>query len=197
MYKIKTNSPKRCYGKRTPSLQLIRTDMKTTFLTSLLLGLCLNTSSQQVDNSTISTFDLDRYLGRWYEIARYDHSFERDLVGTTAEYSLLKDGKIKVVNSGYLTNLDGPYQESVGKAKPNKNGQPGQLRVSFFGPFYGDYYILDLAPDYSYSVVGSSSPKYLWILSRTPQLTTEVKNKIVSNLQRRGYDTAKLIWVEQ
>ena len=102
-----------------------------------------------------------------------------------------------MVNSGYLTNLDGPYQESVGKAKPNKNGQPGQLRVSFFGPFYGDYYILDLAPDYSYSVVGSSSPKYLWILSRTPQLTTEVKNKIVSNLQRRGYDTAKLIWVEQ
>ena len=69
--------------------------------------------------------------------------------------------------------------------------------MSFFGPFYGDYYILDLAPDYSYSVVGSSSPRYLWILSRTPQLTTEVKNKIVSNLQRRGYDTAKLIWVEQ
>ena len=171
--------------------------MKTTLLTSLLLGLCLNTSSQQVDNSTISTFDLDRYLGRWYEIARYDHSFERDLVGTTAEYSLLKDGKIKVVNSGHLGTLDGPYHESIGKAKPNKNGLAGQLRVSFFGPFYGDYYILDLAPDYSYSVVGSSSPKYLWILSRTPQLTTEVKNKIVRNLQRRGYDTNKLIWVVQ
>lgn len=74
---------------------------------------------------------------------------------------------------------------------------PGQLRVSFFGPFYGDYYILDLAPDYSYSVVGSSSPKYLWILSRTPQLPADVKFKILNNLQQRGYDTTKLLWVEQ
>ena len=102
-----------------------------------------------------------------------------------------------MLNSGYLDTLDGSYQQSVGKAKPNSNGKPGQLRVSFFGPFYGDYYILDLAPDYSYSVVGSSSPRYLWILSRTPHLSLEVKTRIVDNLQRRGYDTDKLIWVEQ
>lgn len=171
--------------------------MKTSLITSILVGLCGMASAQQIDNSTITAFDLDRYLGKWYEVARYDHAFERGLVGTTAEYTLRGDGKIKVLNSGYLDTLDGSYQQSVGKAKPNSNGKPGQLRVSFFGPFYGDYYILDLAPDYSYSVVGSSSPRYLWILSRTPHMNPEVKTRIVDNLQRRGYDTDKLIWVEQ
>ena len=171
--------------------------MKTTILTTLFVGLCAMTSAQQIDNTTITAFDLNRYLGKWYEVARYDHVFERGLVGTTAEYSLRDDGKIKVLNSGYLETLDGSYQESIGKAKPNSNGKPGQLRVSFFGPFYGNYYILDLAPDYSYSVVGSSSPKYLWILSRTPHLSTEVQSKILNNLQKRGYDTTKLIWVEK
>lgn len=171
--------------------------MKTFILTSLLVGLGAVASAQQIDYTTITAFDLNRYLGKWYEIARYDHAFERGLVGTTAEYTLRDDGKIKVLNSGYLNGLNGSYQESVGKAKPNKNGEPGQLRVSFFGPFYGDYYILDLAPDYSYSVVGSSSPKYLWILSRTPQLSAEVQSKILRNLQKRGYDTTKLIWVKQ
>ena len=171
--------------------------MKTTLITSLLLGLCTMASAQHVNNSTITTLDLNRYLGKWYEIARYDHAFERDLVGTTAEYSLRKDGKIKVLNSGYLGTLDGTYRESIGKAKLSSNGEPGQLRVSFFGPFYGDYYILDLAPDYSYSVVGSSSPKYLWILSRTPELSSEAQSRILNNLQKRGYDTTKLIWVEQ
>jgi len=171
--------------------------MKKNLLTTLFLGLCTTTFCQTIDNSTITTFDLDRYLGKWYEVARYDHAFERNLVGTTAEYSLHDDGMIKVLNSGYLYTLDGKFKESVGKAKLNKNGKPGQLRVSFFGPFYSNYYILDLAPDYSYSVVGSSSPKYLWILSRTPQLKPEVQSKIVKGLQQRGYDTSKLIWVEQ
>ena len=171
--------------------------MKTTIITTMLMGLCMATSGQQVDNSTITSFDLDRYLGKWYEIARYDHSFERGLVGSTAMYTLRDDGKIKVLNSGHLNTLDGPYKESVGKAKARKNGMPGQLEVSFFGPFYGDYDILELAPDYSYSVVGSSSPKYLWILSRTPQLSTVTKDKILRNLRHRGYDTSKLIWVEQ
>ena len=162
------------------------------------MSFCTASIAQKtVDNSTITDFNLDRYLGKWYEIARYDHSFERDLVGNTAVYTLRDDGKIKVLNSGHLKTLDGPYKESIGKAKPNRNGKAGQLQVSFFGPFYSDYYILDLAPDYSYSVVGSSSPKYLWILSRTPQLPQNVKSKILSNLQQRGYDTGKLLWVEQ
>lgn len=171
--------------------------MKITLLSLALCGLCATAFPQKVDNSTITSFDLNRYLGKWYEIARYDHSFERGLVGSTAMYTLRDDGKIKVLNSGYLNTLDGPYKESIGKAKARKNGKPGQLEVSFFGPFYGDYDILELAPDYSYSVVGSSSPKYLWILSRTPQLSTGTKDKILRNLRHRGYDTSKLIWVEQ
>lgn len=172
--------------------------MKTILLSFALMSFCTASIAQKtVDNSTITDFNLDRYLGKWYEIARYDHSFERDLVGNTAVYTLRDDGKIKVLNSGHLKTLDGPYKESIGKAKPNRNGKAGQLQVSFFGPFYSDYYILDLAPDYSYSVVGSSSPKYLWILSRTPQLPQNVKGKILSNLQQRGYDTSKLLWVEQ
>lgn len=171
--------------------------MKSTILSLALCGLCATAFGQKVDNSTIVSFDLDQYLGKWYEIARYDHSFERDLVGCTAEYSLRDDGKIKVTNGGYLKTLNGDYKESVGKAKARKNGTPGQLQVSFFGPFYGDYDILELAPDYSYSVVGSSSPKYLWILSRTPQMSKTTKDKILRNLRQRGYDTGKLIWVEQ
>ena len=171
--------------------------MKYSLLSLALCSLCATAIGQKVDRSTISTFDLDRYLGKWYEIARYDHSFERDLVGCTAEYTLRDDGKIKVLNSGHFKTLDGPYKESIGKAKARRNGKPGQLEVGFFGPFYGDYDILELAPDYSYSVVGSSSPRYLWILSRTPQLAPEVSTRIIQNLKRRGYDTSKLLWVEQ
>jgi lipocalin len=171
--------------------------MRTVLLSLALFGLCATAIAQKVDNSTITSLDLNRYLGTWYEIARYDHSFERDLVGCKANYSMRDDGKIKVVNSGHLKTLDGPYKESIGKARAKKNGTPGQLQVSFFGPFYGDYNIMELAPDYSYSVVGSNSPRYLWILSRVPQLTTATKDKILRNLRQRGYDTTKLIWVEQ
>lgn len=171
--------------------------MKTIVLATLLFGCCTATAVGQINKSTINSFDINRYLGKWYEIARYDHAFERNLVGTTAEYTLRDDGKIKVVNSGHIGTLDGPYKESIGKAKARKNGKPGQLEVSFFGPFYGDYNIMELAPDYSYSVVGSNSPRYLWILSRTPQLDPEAKSNILNNLKQRGYDTSKLIWVEQ
>ena len=171
--------------------------MKTALLSLAFFGLCATAMPQKVDNTPITSLDLDRYLGRWYEIARYDHSFERGLVGCMADYSLRDDGKIKVLNSGYIKTLDGDYKESVGKARVRKNGKPGQLQVSFFGPFYADYDILELAPDYSYSVVGSSSPRYLWILSRTPHLNGSTKGKILKNLSQRGYDISKLIWVEQ
>ncbi len=171
--------------------------MKSSILSLALLCSCTAAVCQSAGSSSLTSFDLDRYLGKWYEIARYDHIFERNLVGTTAQYSLRDDGKIKVVNGGHFKTLDGPYKESIGKAKARKNGAPGQLEVSFFGPFYGDYNILELASDYSYSVVGSSSPKYLWILSRTPQLVPELRSRIVTNLQKLGYDTDKLIWVEQ
>jgi apolipoprotein D and lipocalin family protein len=151
-----------------------------------------------VDTSTIDKLDLDRYLGTWYEIARYDHSFERGLVGVTATYSYRDDGKIKVVNAGYKNSLNGSYKEAVGKAKqPNPQKEPGKLKVSFFWIFYADYFILELDDDYQWALIGSSSDKYLWILSRTPQLERKILDHILKKARERGYDTENLIWVEQ
>lgn len=149
-------------------------------------------SKLTVDNTTVQTVDLDRYLGKWYEVARFDHRFERDLEQCTATYTLQENGTIKVTNQGVK---HGKWKTSEGKAKLTDH--PGILRVSFFGPFYSDYRILMLAPDYTYALIGGSSDDYLWILSRTPQLNEIMRNRIVLEAQRRGYHTDKLIWVKQ
>lgn len=151
----------------------------------------------KTDTKTVRSLDLDRYLGKWYEIARFDHSFERGLVGTTAEYSLRPDGMINVLNSGYKGRLDGKLKTAKGKAKIPDRSEPGKLKVSFFLWFYADYYILELAEDYSYALIGSSSDKYLWILSRTPELPREKLDHIIMKAVERGYDASKLIWVKQ
>ncbi|WP_167618292.1 lipocalin family protein [Maribellus sediminis] len=148
-----------------------------------------------MDVSTVKALDLDRYLGTWYEIARFDHSFERNLEGVTATYSMRGDGKIKVVNQGYKGSLDGELKRAVGKAKLTSD--PGKLKVSFFWFFYSDYLVLELDTDYRWVLIGSSSPNYLWILSRTPQLDEATKQHILDKAASRGYDTSKLIWVKQ
>lgn len=161
----------------------------------MALGLfaCLGCASQNaVDNSVIPAVDLDRYFGPWYEVARFDHRFERGMEATKAVYTLRDDGKIDVTNSGIK---DGKPKTSKGKAK--RTDTPAILRVSFFGPFYSDYRILLLDPEYQYALVGSSSAKYLWILSRTPQLTDDVRDLILAEATRRGYDVSALIWVKQ
>lgn len=169
--------------------------MKTNFLTSLLLGVCTATFAQTVDNSTITAFDLDRYLGKWYEIARYDHSFERGMTHVYTEYSLEDDGKIRVVNHGIK---NGKPKEIVGKGKqPDPKEYPGRLKVSFFLWFYADYYILELDENYQYALVGSSSDNYLWILCRTPEMTKAQLDGLLQNIAQRGYDLSKLIFVEQ
>ncbi|WP_319511040.1 lipocalin family protein [uncultured Draconibacterium sp.] len=151
-----------------------------------------------IDNSVVKELDLQKYLGTWYEIARYDHRFERGLVGVTANYSMRPDGKIKVVNSGYENTLDGEYSEAIGKAKiPDPVNEPAKLKVSFFWIFYGDYYVLELDEDYQWAVIGSSTDKYLWILSRTPQMKPEVYNDLLKRIADRGYDTSELIKVKQ
>lgn len=162
------------------------------FTTGFLCLSAFSCSGQKVDNSTVGGLDLSRYLGDWYEIARFDHSFERGLTHAKANYALNPDGTIVVTNSGLL---NGKQKESVGKAKTTDTA--GLLRVSFFGPFYSDYRVMMLADDYSYALVGSKSAKYLWILSRTPELPQEVLTEILSVATVRGYDTGKLIWVEQ
>lgn len=148
-------------------------------------------SSVTVDNSVVKNFDVKRYLGKWYEIARFDHKFEREQTHCEATYVMQNDGTIKVTNRGLK---DGKWKTSVGKGKISKN--PGILRISFFGPFYSDYRILMVSSDYSYALVGGSSDKYLWILSRTPKLDQHTQNKIIAEARNRGYPTGNLIWVK-
>ena len=148
--------------------------------------------SKDFDNSTVTEFDLNRYLGEWYEIARYDHSFERGLEYAMAKYTLRDDGKIDVLNTGIK---DGRAKDAKGIAKTT--GVPGLLRVSFFGPFFSDYRIMMLDAEYQYVLVGGGNQNYLWILSRTPQLEDSTKTLILAEAERRGYDTNKLIWVKQ
>lgn len=164
-------------------------------LAAMLLSLVSCTAKNTHDSTPVSSLDLQRYLGKWYEIARYDHSFERGVDNATAEYTLKEDGKIKVVNSGWK---DGKVKVAEGKAKcPDPTGNPAHLKVAFFLFFYADYNILYLDPDYQYVLVGSKSDKYLWLMSRTPQLTPEARQILLDEAARRGYDTSKLIWVDQ
>ncbi len=157
------------------------------------IGAC----SDKIDKTTVKTLDIERYMGKWYEIARFDHKFERGKVGVTVNYSLNDDGTILVVNSGYNGSLNGELETAIGKAKQPNPKYPGELKVSFFWTFYAQYSILELADDYSYALVGSSSDKYLWILSRTPQMSQDSLNMLLQSAEDRGYDTSKLIYVKQ
>lgn len=165
-------------------------------LVSMILnGGCQPEKEMKINIETVKSLDLNRYLGKWYEIARFDHRFERGLVGATATYSMRDDGKIKVLNQGYKNALNGELSVAEGKAK--LTGDPGKLKVSFFWIFYADYFVLELDDEYQWALIGSSSEKYLWILSRTPQLDDQTKGLILKKAEKRGYDISKLIWVEQ
>lgn len=161
------------------------------------LGLSGCRSTNEMVNEPVKELDLQRYVGHWYEVARFDHSFERGLVGCTADYSINDDGTIKVVNSGYKKTLSGPFKQSEGKARRPDATKPGMLEVSFFLSFYSQYNVLELADDYRYALVGSKSDKYLWILSRTPHMQQSDIDYLLRSAERRGYDISKLIWVEQ
>ena len=144
----------------------------------------------------VKPFESARYLGKWYEIARLDHSFERGLSQVTADYSMRSDGGIKVVNRGY-EDANKRWKQSEGKAFFVGAKDQGYLKVSFFGPFYGAYIVFDLPGDYSYSMVSGPDKSYLWILSRTPQMDGATQKRLVDKAQALGYDTSKLIYVKQ
>lgn len=139
-------------------------------------------------------FDVRRFMGKWYEIARYDHRFEKGMTHVTATYSLQENGSIKVKNEGYK---NGKHKEVEGRAKQPNLVDPGKLKVSFFLWFYSDYYVLDIDPDYRYVLIGSSSDKYLWIMSRDKTLSKEKQAELLDKLRVRGYDTEKLLFVDQ
>ena len=166
--------------------------MKKIFLMAFVVSLFSACDASDIDNSTVKSVDLNRYLGSWYEIAKYDHYFERDLDYAMARYTLRDDGKIDVLNTGIK---DGRAKDAKGIAKTTD--VPGLLRVSFFGTFFSDYRIMMLDEDYQYVLVGGSTDKYLWILARTPQLDDATRSLILAEADQRGYDTSKLIWVKQ
>lgn len=172
--------------------------MKRLLILLLAVSPCISACAQKeksLNTETVKTLDLNRYLGKWYEIARFDHSFERGLVGVMAEYSLLPNGKIRVLNTGYKGSYTGKYTVAEGKTKKPDPSRPGQLKVSFFLWFYGEYNVLELDQEYySYALVGSSSDKYLWILSRTPEISEETRELLLEKARQRGYDTSRLIW---
>ena len=165
---------------------------------AFMLFFCGTNQQTMINTETVKELDLDRYLGTWYEIARFPHSFEKNLVGVTASYSLRKDGKIKVVNQGFKNTLDGKRSRAVGKAMiPDPVNEPAKLKVSFFLWFYGDYYVMELDKDYQWAVIGSSSPGFLWILSRSPQMDDKLYNDLLGRLVERGYNLDKLYKVPQ
>ncbi|MDX1363132.1 lipocalin family protein [Arenibacter latericius] len=143
----------------------------------------------------VKPFDKERYLGQWYEIARLDFKYERNLNNTTATYTLNDDGTIKVDNQGYNTKKK-EWTQAIGKAKFIGEDTIAKLKVSFFGPFYSGYNVIALDKEYKYALVAGKSLKYLWILSRKTELPEDVKNNYLKIAEGIGYNTSDLLWVE-
>ena len=157
-------------------------------------GVVYGRGTDNIDRRTIGSFDVRRYMGDWYEIARYDHRFERRLTEVKASYRLIGEDRVEVINAGV-------HQESgkrkLARGKGKLTSVPGRLKVAFFWNFYSDYNIHELGDDYEWALVGSSSARYLWILSRTPTLPAATLNRILRRAARRGYRTDRLIFVDQ
>ena len=144
----------------------------------------------------VNNFKLEKYLGKWYEIARLDHSFERGLTRVTADYSLRDDGGLRVLNRGYSAK-ENKWEEAEGKAYFVKNSDQGYLKVSFFGPFYGSYIVFELDHEnYEYSLVCGPDKSYLWILARSPEIEKDLNDLLITKATALGFDTSKLIFVD-
>jgi apolipoprotein D and lipocalin family protein len=170
--------------------------MKKLFLgvVSLFLSGCLGMPDSV---APVKEFELDKYLGKWYEIARLDHSFERGLEQVTAEYSLREGGGVQVKNRGF-SKKNNKWSEAEGKAFFVGKESEGYLKVSFFGPFYGSYVVFELDKDnYQYAFVSGPNTSYLWLLSRTPTVEEDLLSQFVMKAEKSGYETEKLIYVNQ
>lgn len=180
------------YRKRENGMSIIAIVAILLGIGAILFSIFTCRASTAIDNSTVQSLDINQFMGKWYEIARFDHRFERGMQQVCTMYTIEKDGTIKVVNQGLKKDK---MKTSEGKGK--LTSIPGLLRVSFWGPFYSDYRIMMLAPDYTYALIGGKDEDYLWILSRTPKMQQDTKNMLIHEAQRRGYNTNNLIWVEQ
>jgi apolipoprotein D and lipocalin family protein len=165
-------------------------------LSALIAAIAVTARAEDKPLETVRRVELPRYLGKWYEIARYPNWFEKKCErDVTAEYALRPDGKISVINS--CTKKDGSRTIARGWGKVVDPATSARLKVTFFWPFFGNYWVLELGPNYEYSVVGEPGRKFLWILSRTPQMSDEQYRAITSRLQEKGYDATKLVRVQQ
>jgi apolipoprotein D and lipocalin family protein len=164
-----------------------------TMLFALLLAGCVSIPENV---RPVENFRLEDYLGKWYEIARLDHSFERGLTRVTAEYTLRDDGGVKVVNRGYSAQ-EGKWKNAEGKAYFVQSPELGYLKVSFFGPFYGSYIVFELDQEqYQYALVSGPDTSYLWILAREPKISESLRDELVQRAAALGFDTNALIFVE-
>jgi len=165
-------------------------------LLALMLACCAGCTGVPDGVDVVDGFELDRYLGTWYEIARLDHSFERGLTNVTAEYSLREDGGVAVLNRGYREDK-GEWDEASGKAYFVDEPDVGRLKVSFFGPFYGGYNIVELdKTDYSYSMIVGPNRSYLWILARSPDVDQAIVDRLVARAESLDFPTDELIFVD-
>jgi len=161
---------------------------------ALLIGGCLGMPDGV---EPVGNFQIDRYLGTWYEIARLDHSFERGLQSVTAEYSLRDDGSVRVINRGYSA-AENEWNEAEGRAYFVREHDEGYLKVSFFGPFYGSYVIFELDEnDYQYAFISGNTNSYLWLLARTPTVSEDLLIRFTERARALGFDTDELILVDQ
>jgi apolipoprotein D and lipocalin family protein len=167
---------------------------KLSLLLAMLLTGCVGIPA---DVKPVGNFQVEKYLGKWYEIARLDHSFERGLSRVTANYSLRDDGGVRVINRGYSVK-ESKWKEAEGKAYFVREKNQGYLKVSFFGPFYGAYVVFELDQEqYQYSLVCGPDKSYLWILARSPQISETLKARLIARAKSSGFDIDKLIFVNQ
>ena len=171
--------------------------VKPSMLLALLVGLGGCSTSPPEGIKAVTPFDIARYEGQWFELARLDHTFERGMSDVSARYRIQADGSVQVINRGFDTKKN-DWKEAIGRAVFTGDPQTASLKVSFFGPFYGGYHVVALdQKDYRWSLVSGQDRDYLWILARTPQLTYPIKQHLIAQAKELGFDTDKLIHVKQ
>ena len=168
----------------------------TALVLTLLLGLGACSTAPPEGITAVRPFDVQRYAGKWYEVARMDHSFERGLSDVSASYRLQPDGSVEVINRGFDA-ARGDWKQAVGRALFTGDASQASLKVSFFGPFYGSYHVVALDPQYRWSMVVGPDRGYVWILARDKQLAPEVRQQLLNQARQLGIEVDRLIWVGQ